>query len=56
VLSLGAVLAYDMIKALQTVIEDNAVRSPGVAVSWIKSSDGRTTGVTRSGPAAACPP
>jgi hypothetical protein len=44
VLSLGAVLAYDMpqygasvkIKALQTVIEHNAVRSPGAAVSWIK--------------------
>jgi hypothetical protein len=44
ILALGGVLAYDMpeygaavkIKALKTVIEHNAVRSPGVAVSWIK--------------------
>ena len=43
-LTLGGVLAYDMpehsaslkIKALTTVIEHNTVRSPGVAVAWIK--------------------
>ena len=43
-LSLGGVLAYDMpehgismkIKVLTTVIEHNTVRSPGVAVTWVK--------------------
>lgn len=44
VLTLGGVLAYDMpeygasmkVKALTTVVTRNAVRSPGVAFTWVK--------------------
>jgi hypothetical protein len=44
VLTLGGVLAYDMpeygasikVKALTTVITRNAVKSPGVAFTWVK--------------------